>query len=85
MSAECGTYAAYQQHLRRGETPDPACRRAAADNARRSRERTGNRQGRIYSQARSRALAMLKEAHPVEFRMLLEAVEAEMRAARADS
>jgi DNA-binding MarR family transcriptional regulator len=67
------------------ETPDPACRRAAADNARRSRERTGNRRGRFYSQARSRALTMLKEAHPVEFRMLLEAVEAEMRAARADS
>lgn len=48
-------------------------------------ERTGNWRGRLYSQARSRALTMLKEAHPVEFRMLLEAVEAEMRAARADS
>lgn len=67
--APCGTYAAYQRHLRRAEPIDPECRKAqavyqatwrAANPKQRDRERAVTR-------AASRALWLLKADHPAEF------------------
>jgi hypothetical protein len=43
--AACGTYAAYQQHIRRGERPDHACKRANAEYNRAHRHEIGSSKG----------------------------------------
>jgi hypothetical protein len=69
----CGTYAAYQRHIRRREPIDQSCRDA---NAAYMREyRAGNhgvyRREAAAMAARHRAQARLAAAHPREFSRLL--------------
>lgn len=65
----CGTPAAYERHRRKGEPIDDDCRRANADRVKPyNRER--KRQAKRDREARLRALVLLAEAHPVEFRKI---------------
>jgi hypothetical protein len=69
----CGTYAAYQRHMRRGETACAPCQTAAT--AKQQAYRRNNRQayrrelGR--NAARSRALERLADEYPERFAVLL--------------
>lgn len=69
----CGTLAAYQRHLRRGEAPCADCRRANRDYHRRDRATNPKRQEReaIYNAAYDRAATRLTHAFPDAFRALL--------------
>lgn len=66
---ECGTYAAYQRHIRRGEEPDDACRAAQREYQREYRAKTPFRAvaDRRQSGAYAAALALLRERHQAEF------------------
>lgn len=68
----CGTYAAYQQHGKRDETPCAECRTAAAEYAAQYRRSspTARENGRARKYARDRALGRLKAMHPGEYRAL---------------
>lgn len=69
--AECGTYAAYQQHRANGEIPCAACRRANAVYKRRYRRRPEVRDVEARENAaRSRALWRLARLHPAQFQIL---------------
>lgn len=75
MSAECGTYAGYQQHGKRGEERCPACRKANAEYRTRWRKERPRTQAAFASQqmARDRALRQLARLFPAELRVLYEA------------
>lgn len=68
----CGTHAAYQRHVKRGEEPCANCRAAAAEYQRQRRETVpGAREANLkVMAARGRALVRLKAMHPGEYRAL---------------
>jgi len=70
---ECGTYAAYQRHIKRGERPDTKCRKAAAEYSRRRRQNPEVRRRQVAQDtARTRALSRLAKMHPAQYRVLYE-------------
>lgn len=71
--APCGTYSAYQRHIRRGETPCAACRKANSEYHRQHRATHPERLNResAYNGARDRALTRLAHLYPTEFEVLL--------------
>lgn len=74
--APCGTVAAYNRHLRRGETPCDACREANTARYQAYMEQLGDygkRQRRIDSQAAARATSILRQRHRDEYRALYQA------------
>lgn len=60
----CGTVAAYQRHLARGETPCPACARERREYA---RQRPRSAYVRRTDRARQRALKRLAQMFPAQF------------------
>lgn len=70
--APCGTYGAYQRHLRRGETPCEECKGACAEYFREYRKNPQNlARNRAYNAARAHALEALARNHYQEFLELL--------------
>lgn len=61
----CGTNAAYQRHIDRGEATCEPCRKAHNERPSQARGR------RIYNAAAGIARRALREAHPDEYRALL--------------
>ncbi|WP_395109829.1 hypothetical protein [Actinomadura sp. SCN-SB] len=62
----CGTTAAYQRHLRRGETPCDACREAS------NAENRGSERHKQWGRARMRALVALSEIYPDVYNALFD-------------
>jgi len=76
----CGTPAAYQRHVRRGEQPCDACREANRTYWRQWADRTG------YGRARYRAMRRLADLYPDIYRRLLrEELAKEMAKAQSNS
>lgn len=71
MSAECGTHAAYQAHIKRGESACAPCKAAAAAYARQRRSTPeGRRESRDLSRAQGRAMRALARLHRAEYQVL---------------
>ena len=73
--APCGTYGAYQRHLRRYEDVCPACKEASRAYIREYRRASrakdpSSRQPQKYAAARGRALARLAHIYPEIYRAL---------------
>jgi hypothetical protein len=69
----CGTYAAYQQHAKRGETLDQACRDANTTYMRMRRSDPDKaRRERVEENARRAAHRRLAAAYPEAFRAAFE-------------
>ena len=62
----CGTTAAYQRHLRHGETPCDACREA--NNA----QNCGSERRKKWMRARMRALLALSQIYPDAYNALFD-------------
>lgn len=74
--APCGTGAAYNRHIRRGEPPCDACREANTERGRVYRDQLddyGKRQRVIDGQAASNASRLLRQRHRDEYRALYQA------------
>lgn len=72
--SECGTYAGYQQHKKRGEDACAPCIAANRAYAAEYRKKPGKAdRNRTYTRARNRAFADLATSYPDEFRTLFEA------------
>lgn len=83
---DCGTYRGYVAHVRRGEEPDDACRKARNDYQAEYRQRKPRVLTQQVRQAkiRARALSLLAEQHPTEYRMLYEQQAARLAAEEAE-
>lgn len=69
--APCGTVSAYERHLRKGETPDAACREANRIRRNEYNSKPENRQRNAARvAAKTRAYRRLAEIHPDLFRAL---------------
>jgi len=70
---DCGTYAAYQRHKKRGIPIDDDCKAALREYMREYRENHPDtlKRDRRVATARSRALTRLANAHPGEYSRLL--------------
>lgn len=70
---DCGTYGAYQRHIKHGEEPDQECREArnAYMRERRAKNPSVLRKQRDRDRVRLRALIRLSKAHLLEYRQLL--------------
>lgn len=79
----CGTYAAYQRHVKAGESPCVGCRQASAEYRRTYRERRMPGDGRAVRRqyARDRALRRLAARHHAELDTL---VAEELRRSEAE-
>lgn len=77
----CGTYAAFQRHKKAGEEIDGPCRRAAADHARKWREKSPDlfRASLTIENARHRAHVRLVELHPEDFQRLFDEEKASIQ------
>ena len=86
--AECGTYAAYQQHRKRGEAACQACRAAGTAYMReyRARKAPGAIEAQTAGRATSRALWRLRQMHWADFELLFaDEMRVERMAARRES
>jgi hypothetical protein len=71
VDERCGTYAEYQAHLRRDETPCDACRQAKRDYmSERRKNREVRRVEMEQQQARLRAFWRLSRMYPTAYRAL---------------
>ncbi len=68
----CGTYAAYQRHIKRGEESCADCRAANSEYVKQHRALSpGAREKNLHRMgARGRALTRLRAMHPGEYRAL---------------
>lgn len=69
--APCGTFGAYQRHIRNGETPCDPCAEASRVYMQRWRRDTGDVTNRQTMRIKSRVLHRLKDLHPDEYDRLL--------------
>jgi hypothetical protein len=76
---QCGTYAGYQAHLRRGETTCGPCRKAAAGYSASLRAASPARRAkdRWWKKTRQKALERLAAEHPARFLHLIDEERAE--------
>jgi hypothetical protein len=74
-----GTYAGWQKHRKRGETPCTACRDAAAQYMRDHRAANvgARRKDRWWNNTRNRALGRLAAEYPARFSEILTEIRAE--------
>lgn len=70
---KCGTYGAYQRHLRRDETPDDACREANNAYLREYRRTHPDiyARGLEMKTARDKAMLRLSREYPARFHAIL--------------
>lgn len=66
----CGTYGAYQRHLKANEPVDEACAAARDEYMEEYRERTRGRTDKRHSYASHRAARELRKLHPAQYKTL---------------
>ena len=69
----CGTYAGYNAHIARSQTPCDACRKAASEYSAEWRRKNpaARDRNRAAVRLRSRALTILGQRHPTELRSII--------------